>query len=623
MGLNTKWTLRTESRRTGHNGRSGESNQQSGEDIDGAGSAADQIGQHTDAAGSAAMMHSDNNPIADNDDPMKVRIISRGKTKWRRRLDFIKQIYKTFKAYYKELVNPKLSRDEKFIMLYRFRKWDEENLDKYRLEKEKTRIYKFHKPQARKAGRIIIDVLTNLGYCDMQMKDSRRVIKKRIRFTLTEVGQFAYVYHLDRLPFGVKATAMGSDEVCTELAQSLGHKVRYDLDLSGLRYTVEIGSTLSIPNFVGFGDIDDKQPIPKNLPTLGFWAGLGHNGKPVYKNLADAPHMIIAGSSGGGKSNMENAITCMFLRNTPDKVRMIFFDLKGGIEFSQYAGLPHLLPLENKSGWSNQGIIEYPVDVLPALDAIFAECMSRLTRLKNANVKKLSEYNRGKRPKDRWPYIVIFFDEWASTKKLVGNEAENKLSNIANLSRSAGIHFVLATQYPKAEIINTAISVNFPWRMAFNMGSGASQSVLGNWDAFGLSPTGRAVLQTNENSTQVQTPRITNSNIKQITEKARTGVDTGSLENLDDMDVLEWALDNAQGNLTFEQLFNHFRDRIHRLQLIDLLKNMDNKTFDVNGAYYKVIPGKLNIPRRMILETEQGIEDTNTEIRNAKHGESE
>jgi DNA segregation ATPase FtsK/SpoIIIE-like protein len=268
---------------------------------------------------------------------------------------------------------------------------------------------------------------------------------------------------------------MAQDWVSTELAATIGKKMRYDLDLEGLRYTVEVGSTLSIPNFVGFGDLDDRHPMPKNLPPLAFWVGLAANGSPIYRNLADAPHIIIAGSSGGGKSNMENTIACTLIRNnTPDRLRMVFFDLKGGVEFSHFEGIPHLWPMTDKKEWHTTGIVEYPTDVIPALKVLFDECMTRLGKLKKAKVKNINEYNRGK--KNRIPYIVVFFDEWASTKKLVGAEAEMIMSNIANLSRSAGIHFILATQYPKAEIINTTISVNFPWRIAFNMPSGASQS---------------------------------------------------------------------------------------------------------------------------------------------------
>src|SRR6185369_11354208 len=99
---------------------------------------------------------------------------------------------------------------------------------------------------------------------------------------------------------------------------------------------------------------------------------------------------------------------------------------------------------------------------------------------------------------NRLPYLIGIFDEYTTARKLAGAEVETLLSVIANLSRAAGIHFIIGTQYPKAEILSTLISVNFPWRIAFNMPPSASSSVLGNWNASGLTPVGRAILQTSE-----------------------------------------------------------------------------------------------------------------------------
>jgi DNA segregation ATPase FtsK/SpoIIIE-like protein len=209
------------------------------------------------------------------------------------------------------------------------------------------------------------------------------------------------------------------------------------------------------------------------------------------------------------------------------------------------------------------------------------------------------------------PYIGAFFDEWAVTKTMVPG-AEALLSTIANISRAAGIHFILSTQYPKAEILNTAISVNFPWRFAFNMQSGSSQSVLGNWDAFGLSPSGRAVLKTNEGSVQVQTPRITERMIFATVEKSKSGqaADTKSV-GIDEKDVLTWAIDNVGGKLSLETLFNQFKEKITQAELRDLLKSMESQVFEVHGTQYKIIPRSGNLPRRMELwdEMEQGRSD--------------
>ncbi len=585
----------------------GESAERVGLSTDSVGYDQSLVGVDVAHVGDSYQVGGDATPYADNDNVEKIRFRKFKNTRlyrlWRKFIALMVALV----AYVKLFGSKKLSGPEKLIMASRFRKWNDEELDQHRRDKEAARIFDLHRKQAQLVKGRLIEVLTNLGFCYHITKNERKYIKKKIKVTQVDVSPYAYTYHITRVPFGVKLTEMAQDWVSTELAATIGKKMRYDLDLEGLRYTVEVGSTLSIPNFVGFGDLDDKHPMPKNLPPLAFWAGLTANGSPVYRNLADAPHMIIAGSSGGGKSNMENTIACTLIRNnTPDRLRMVFFDLKGGVEFSHFEGIPHLWPMSDKKDWSTTGIVEYPSDVIPALKVLFDECMTRLGKLKKAKVKNINEYNRGK--KNRIPYIVVFFDEWASTKKLVGAEAETILSNIANLSRSAGIHFILATQYPKAEIINTTISVNFPWRIAFNMGSGASQSVLGDWGAFGLSPVGRAVLLTMEGQMQIQTPRITNQNVVDVTAEARTGIkNTKNMENIDASDILEWALNNTGGKLDLTTLFNQFKGKITYAALLDLLRTMDDQVFVVNDILYRVVNGVGNLPRRMEIAEEGSV----------------
>lgn len=549
----------------------------------------------------------DATPYADNDDIDKVRFWKRGLKKWQRVWRRIDRAIDTFMAYVAELRKPHYTPDERWRMVFRLRRWQPDELDNYRKAKKDREVFINHKAQSKILGQSLVNRLTELRFCYFITKNERVFVKRKITISHVDVSPFAYTFHIYRVPFGVKMTDIAQDWVTNELSVTAGKKVRIELDMNGLRITVEVGSTLSIPNFVGFGDIDDKYTMPKNLPPLAFWAGLTNNGAPVYRNLADAPHLIIAGSSGGGKSNMENTIACTLIRNnTPDRLRAVFFDLKGGVEFSQYEKIPHLLPMKIEH-WSCDGIVQYPSDVIPALKFLFEECMSRLEKLKHAGVKNIGEYNR-KRRANRLPYILIMFDEWASTVKLVGKESETILSNIANLSRAAGMHFILSTQYPKAEILNTTISVNFPWRIAFNMPAGASQSVLGDWGAVGLSPVGRAVLLTMDGQTQIQTPRITNANVEQIVLEAQLGERTGKdLQNVDANDILEWALNKASGKLDQESVFNQFKEKIKREELRRLLKDMEDNIFEVSGALYKVLPGSGTLARRMILAEEGGV----------------
>jgi len=597
----TNMALRLVSRWSGKKLISGESADQVGEAAAQVGTAQVLTGGLSAREGEAFTVQSDGAPIAVNDDVWRRRFFRRrGLTKFRRAWRLVRRGWRWVAAFVGDLRSPKFSADEKFYMLSHFSRMPEDDLEERRRAKQDAALFQLHKDQARLIGRTMIEVLTNLGFCYSITKNEQRHIKKRVRFVRVDVTPYSYTYHVHPvLPFGVKRVEMAQDAISTEIAASIGKKVRHELDLNGLRYIVEVGSTLSVPNFVEFKDVS---AMPKNMPALAFFAGLSANGSPIYRNLVEAPHMIIAGSSGGGKSNMENAIACTYLmRNTADRVRFVFFDLKGGVEFSHYEGIPHLWPLSNEKGWKSDGIIERPEDVIAALDALFVECNTRLAKLKAAKKKNVNEYNRGKHPKNRMALIVVFFDEWATTKKLVGDKAETILSNIANLSRSAGIHFILSTQYPKAEIINTAISVNFPWRIAFNMSSGASQSVLGGWEAYGLSPTGRAILQTNEGNITVQTPRITNSTVAAIVSAVRSGGAVAEMASVDAEEILEWALNNTGGKLDRDTLFGAFKEKITVAALNDLLKSMEGQTFEVQGTLYNVAEPRGRASRRMEL----------------------
>ena len=608
-------TLRVVSRWTGKKLIAGTSGDNSGGSVVEVGQDTAHVGMDAAASGGSFEVTNDTAPYADNDDHTRVRFRRRGMTKIKRAIRRIGALIRNLFAYIGELRSPAFSRDEKMIMLRRFRRWDHTELDEHRRQKLEDEIFQTHKAQAKIVKMQIIDVLTRLGFCYSIVKNDRRYIKRKVKIAITTVSPFAYIFFITDVPYGVKMTDMAQDWVSTELAATLGKKIRHDLDLNGLRFTVEVGSTMSIPHFVEFGD--ERFAMPKNQPPLAFFAGLSTNGTPVYRNLAAAPHIIVAGETGGGKSNIENAIACTLIsRNDPARLRLVFFDLKGGVEFSHFENLPHLWKQEGTSKREDKdgkevetfiscdGIVERPSDVMAALKLLFRECDRRLAILKGAKKKNIREYNRGKHANNVIPYIVVFFDEWAVTKSQVDG-AETLLSTIANLSRAAGIHFILSTQYPKAEILNTTISVNFPWRFAFNMQSGASQSVLGSWDAFGLSPAGRAVLKTNEGSIQVQTPRITEKMIHATVTAAKSGeVTETKFAGVDEKDVLTWAMDNNKGKLDRDTLFNQFREKISRGELGDLLRSMENKSFEVHGSLYLVKPPAGTLSRRMELTDE-------------------
>lgn len=557
------------------------------------GLSAHNTGTITSTGGASEGINSDIVPVADNDDVYRVRFKKhRGMTKLRRLFVRIRRMVRAAMWYLEEITDPKLSLDEKVQKAMSPKGFNEDALEEHRRAKEEHKLFRVHREQARVLEAQLINVLTELKFCYFVTKDERVHVKRRVRIAKVDVTPYSYVYHIRSVPFGVKKTDMAQEWVSNEIASTIGKKIRYDLDVNGLRYTVEVGSTLSVPNFVTFKDFD---AMPKNRPPLSFFAGQTTNGSPVYRDLADAPHMIVAGQTGGGKSNLLNGIICgLISRQPPSTVQLILFDLKGGVEFDPFYGVPHLW----KHADDNDGIIEFPEAIIPALKAIKAECDIRLAKLRKAKVRNIGEYNRGKHPKNRIPYIIGIFDEYTTARKLAGAEVETLLSTIANISRAAGIHFIIGTQYPKADVLSTLISVNFPWRVAFNMTPQASQSVLGNWNASGLTPVGRALLQTSEGEIYIQTPRVTNSTITNIVNAVKSGQSEIIVNTLDAEEIVEWALNNQGGKLDIETLFNQFKDRITNAALRDLVKSMENKQVEINGTLYIIRPGAGNIARR-------------------------
>lgn len=578
----------------------GKRGQFAGSSVEGSGTSRDLSGTNRNAAGvdkskdgQSFERHSDIVPIADNDDVWRVRFKKRGMTKLKRTLVKVRRLMRKVMRFLKQLSSPKFSTDEKMRMLFSLRELKPEETDELRRKKEETKLFQFHKQQAKLLEPQLIEILTNLGFCHHVTHNDKKIIKHRVKVFKVDVSPFAYIYHITAVPFGVKKTDMSQDWVATEIASTIGKKVRHELDLYGLRYTVEVGSTLSIPNFASFADFER---MPKSMPPLAFFAGLTTNGSPVFRNLADAPHMIVAGQTGGGKSNWLNGIICGYLlRQSPARVKLVLFDLKGGVEFDAFYGIPHLWD----GAKDTDGIIEYPEQITPALEAILVETNRRLALLKKAKKKNIAEYNRGKHESNVLPYIIGIFDEYTTARKLAGDKVETILSTIANLSRAAGIHFIIGTQYPKAEILSTLISVNFPWRIAFNMSTAASQSVLGSWDAVGLTPVGRAILQSSDGQVYLQTPRITSSTINSIVRDVIDGKGEITVRTIDPEEVIEFALNNTEGRLTHETIFNQFKERITDAALRDLLKSMEKREYDINGTVYRVAPGYANVPRRV------------------------
>jgi len=222
------------------------------------------------------------------------------------------------------------------------------------------------------------------------------------------------------------------------------------------------------PRLVTLGDIFDD--LPASASPLAVWLGKDISGNAVWTDLARMPHILIAGTTGSGKSGCINTIlTSILLRATPDEVRMILIDPKR-IELGFYESIPHLLT----------PVVSSPKQAAAALANVVGEMDRRYERMSLLRARSLPEMNRalrahGERP---LPYLLVVIDELADLMMISPQEVEDCVIRLAQKSRAVGIHLVLATQRPSVDVITGMIKANVPSRIAFAVSSQTDSRVI-------------------------------------------------------------------------------------------------------------------------------------------------
>jgi S-DNA-T family DNA segregation ATPase FtsK/SpoIIIE len=188
-------------------------------------------------------------------------------------------------------------------------------------------------------------------------------------------------------------------------------------------------------------------------------------------DLTAMPHLLIAGTTGSGKSVCINAIiTALLLQNRPDQLKFLLVDPKR-VELTGYNGIPHLL---------SKVVVEME-RVTGALQWVLREMDGRYRRFSEAHASHIRDYNRRiapQRGEKRLPYIVVVVDELADLMMLAPQETERSLCRIAQMARATGIHIVIATQRPSVDVVTGLIKANFPARIAFNVASSVDSRVI-------------------------------------------------------------------------------------------------------------------------------------------------
>lgn len=293
---------------------------------------------------------------------------------------------------------------------------------------------------------------------------------------------------------------------------------------------------IEVPNesreIVVLRELFESNPFAEGKSMLTIALGKDISGKPRYMDLQTAPHLMIAGTTGSGKSVLLNAaITSLLYRATPHELKMIMIDPKM-LELSIYEDIPHLL----------HPVVTESRKAVAALKWLVGEMDSRYRMLSEEGVRDIDSYNRKLETLEieekqlRWlPYIVVIIDELADLMMVSPSDVKDSIIRLAQKARAAGIHIIVSTQRPSADVVAGLIKANFPARISFLVSSkvdsriildtGGAETLLGKGDMLFLASGGSNLLR-------LQGALISDDERKRVTDFLRSQADPVYIEEI-------------------------------------------------------------------------------------------
>ena len=267
---------------------------------------------------------------------------------------------------------------------------------------------------------------------------------------------------------------------------------------------------IEIPNAkrekVFLSEIISDDRFKKKEIKLPIALGKGISGVPIISDLFAMPHLLIAGTTGSGKSVCINTVILSLLyKYTPEKCNLILIDPKM-LELSAYEGIPHLLC----------PVITEAKKATAALGWAVKEMENRYKLMTSVGVKNIDGYNS--KHKKHMPYIVVVVDEMSDLMLIAGKEIENYIQRLSQMARAAGIHIIMATQRPSVDVITGTIKANFPTRISFQVSSKIdSRTILGEQGAEQLLGKGDMLFMSSANRiTRIHGPYVSESEIEKV-----------------------------------------------------------------------------------------------------------
>jgi len=307
-----------------------------------------------------------------------------------------------------------------------------------------------------------------------------------IEETLTSFGAPSQVIEISRGPvitmFGVEPQFIETRNGRTRVRVSKIVSLADDLALALAAQRIRIQAPVPGRNYVGIEvpneemtlvtlrEVVESEVFQRRRAPLKFSLGKDVAGHPIVADLASMPHLLIAGTTGSGKSVCVNSIlTCLLLHNTPDDLRLILVDPKR-VELTSYNGIPHLLA----------PVVVEIERVVGALQWMTREMDNRYHKFAQIGARNIDDYNARMAAQGgkKLPFLVVVIDELADLMMIAPDESERTITRLAQLARATGIHLIIATQRPSVDVVTGLIKANFPARVAFAVASGVDSRVI-------------------------------------------------------------------------------------------------------------------------------------------------
>ncbi len=348
------------------------------------------------------------------------------------------------------------------------------SLDEEPKKQEKIKPYKYKRPS--------LDLLTTVSDDPALFNQDMPMKRVALENALENFGVPAKVQNVVVGPTVTRYEIEMPEGISVKKVLSLDADIAYALSANGqIRIEAPIPGRsmvgIEVPNSkvakVSVKDILQSKEFSLSPSPLTFALGKDITGTVKVCNLQKMPHLLVAGTTGSGKSVCLNTIiTSLLYKSSPDEVKFIMIDPKQ-VELSMYEGLPHMVVPK---------VITDPTKAVNALQWAVDEMERRFKLISEERVRNIDEYNKLEQVLQykvkKMPYIVIIFDEFADFMAVAKNEIEDKIRRLAGKARAAGIHLILATQRPSTDVVTGTLKANLPARIAFKVAGRVDSEVI-------------------------------------------------------------------------------------------------------------------------------------------------